>query len=144
MQKFTVGQYVSAAWICNSAVRLVGRVEKVFSRYVIVRDSDGIAKRFNARDAGARFASWDDYILRAECGPVMVRQDTGVPVKRGAILEHESARFILSDLELPRHAASSGRVYVRKLGARDETAQGFFPHVFGLEWIQRNDRGETV
>jgi len=71
----------------------------------------------------------------------LVHIETGKPVKRG-----ETVRDFRGDLatvvgwDKPKHAGSTGRVYVKAGPVAAEWSQGFYPSVFDLEWIEREDR----
>lgn len=48
-------------------------------------------------------------------------------------------RVVVTNIELPKHAGSTGRVYVRVIdeGNMEGTEQGFYPSVIGAEWVGR-------
>lgn len=43
---------------------------------------------------------------------------------------------VVTGIELPRHAGSTGRVYVRSMDERG-MEQGVYPSVIGAEWVGR-------
>ena len=51
----------------------------------------------------------------------------------------QGERVVVTGIELPRHAGSTGRVYVRVIdeGSKEGTEQGFYPSVIGAEWVGR-------
>lgn len=57
-----------------------------------------------------------------------------------ALIGHELTDFrgdkaVLYSIEVPRTLNSTGRVYVKPVGAPpEEMTRGFYPSVFGLEW----------
>lgn len=70
----------------------------------------------------------------------LVHMNTGAEVEVGELVtDFRGDEAIVTGFEAPRHAASTGRVYVRPVDA--DWTQGYFPSVFDLEWIGRSDRG---
>jgi hypothetical protein len=43
---------------------------------------------------------------------------------------------VVTGIEMPKHAGSTGRVYVRSMDERG-MEQGFYPSVIGAEWVGR-------
>lgn len=146
MKTFYVGDYVRAAWITNSRVQMSGIVERVTKTRVYVRGRDrtmdaGTTRvyQFNAQDKGARFMSWDGYLLAHETRDVLVSCETGAIVACGDIIANdEGEKYRVELLEAPHKPAASGRVYVKPVSGGD--TRSFYVTVFNLEWINRKDR----
>lgn len=69
----------------------------------------------------------------------LVRQEDGSPVQVGELLTTQTAREFKNGVRLkggrpPMHAASTGRVWVG-----EEGTFGYFPSVFGLQWVRGDD-----
>ena len=72
--------------------------------------------------------------------------DSGEQAGVGDILEHRGERYVLVGGREPLHAASTGRVWVRRFDTNASASypvQEFFPSVFDCEW-QDNDEGESA
>jgi hypothetical protein len=66
----------------------------------------------------------------------LVHMSTQKEVEIGEVLKGRNGEVSVTGWEEPRHAASSGRVYVLDGSFSAE----YFPHVFDLEFIGRTDR----
>lgn len=73
----------------------------------------------------------------------LIHEATGEPAKIGEMLtDRDGQQAKLLSIREPHSPASTGRVYV-EWDAEDEDdrfRQEYFPSVFGLEWIEREDR----
>lgn len=70
----------------------------------------------------------------------LVYSDSGRPVLTGDIIrDRRDGNVTVTGWQVPRHAGSSGRVYVSR-GKISGASDSYFPHVFGLEFINRIDR----
>ncbi len=66
---------------------------------------------------------------------ILVNEDTKAPVKKGdKVTSFRGAKAIVESWEEPRHAGSTGRVYVRE--SKAGFVAGYFPGVFGLEFVK--------
>lgn len=69
---------------------------------------------------------------------ILVYESTGVPVKVGDIAEtFRGEKVEVSGIDEPRHACSTGRVYVRDESADSEFggfSNSYFPSVIGAVW----------
>lgn len=64
---------------------------------------------------------------------VLVHETTGETVKRGdAVKSFRNESFVLCSWTPPKHAGSTGRIYVRAKGDRVGTSREYFPSVCGL------------
>lgn len=73
----------------------------------------------------------------------LVYTASGQEVKVGdrvMLSQQEYARRVITAIERPRSPASTGRVYVAASMKDAWEAQGYFPSVFDMEWIEREDR----
>lgn len=72
----------------------------------------------------------------------MIYKATGTGVNIGdTVTDSDGRKLVISGLGRPGSPASSGRLYVKRDKFEQALhAQGFFPHVFGCEWIEREDR----
>lgn len=77
----------------------------------------------------------------------LVYKDTNKEVNLGDVIKHvhhnapagtKPETLVVTHIEKPRHGGSTGRVYASKPGRTD--GQGFFPSVFDMEWIEREDQ----
>ena len=68
----------------------------------------------------------------------LVYKDTGIEVKIGDAATIREQEVIVTDIEEPRHAASTGRVYVKMEGFT--MGRSYFPSVIGAEWVDRDDQ----
>jgi hypothetical protein len=70
----------------------------------------------------------------------LIHQATGVEVKVGDTLTYrDGATTVLRYIQKPHKPASTGRVYVSQSSAID-AGQGYFPSVFDLVWVEREDQ----
>jgi hypothetical protein len=75
-------------------------------------------------------------------GWTLVRSESKAPVSPGEALHSfrgRSDRYTLAGGHPPKHAASTGRVYVVEgtdLANGSHYCREFFPSVFGLEWVR--------
>jgi hypothetical protein len=70
----------------------------------------------------------------------LVHEDTGIEVVDGEVVtDFRGDKCIVAGREEPRSPASTGRVYVRPTHGEQWT-QGYYPSVFNLKWIEREDR----
>lgn len=71
----------------------------------------------------------------------LVHEATGAEAQIGEVLtDFRGYKMRLISIEKPRSPASTGRVYVRELDADHDYTSGYYPSVFDLEWIEREDR----
>ena len=54
-----------------------------------------------------------------------------------AVQNNDGEQVVVEHIVKPHKPSSTGRVYVR--GPREEHGHEFFPGVFGMEWIERED-----
>lgn len=52
------------------------------------------------------------------------------------VLTFRGEPVVVTGIELPKHAGSTGRVYVRSMDEHG-TEEGFYPSVIGAEWVGR-------
>lgn len=73
----------------------------------------------------------------------MVHKKSGKAVMPGDEVQNSRGeKAVVVSLEKPRHAGSTGRVYVLLQDAKMST--GYYPDVYGLEWVEREDRKPCV
>lgn len=71
----------------------------------------------------------------------LVHKKTGEPVKAGdKITSFRGEEAVLVDKYKPDASNALGRVYVRWSDGPEDVQIGFYPSVFGLEWVDREDR----
>jgi hypothetical protein len=64
----------------------------------------------------------------------LVNKHTGVTINAGDVVhDFRGDAAIVTDWELPKHSASTGRVYVKEMNERGMTA-GYYPSVYNLAW----------
>jgi len=69
----------------------------------------------------------------------LVFKSTGQePTIGQALTDFRGEQATLKSIEKPRHGGSTGRVYVQPF--ESDWTQGYYPSVFGLEWIEREDQ----
>lgn len=68
----------------------------------------------------------------SEHGMSLCRKDTGAQLWAGDQLEKDGATVTVTGGAPPRHAASSGRIWIK--AHPDFSTTEYFPHVFGCEW----------
>lgn len=65
----------------------------------------------------------------------LIKETTGEEVKRGDIAhDFRGKAAIVTGWAVPRHAASTGRVYVREMNEQGFTGE-YYPSVYGLKWV---------
>jgi len=70
---------------------------------------------------------------------ILVHKATQLPALIGETLtDFRGDTSILMSMQEPHNPSSTGRVYVRRVGLRDQAS--YFPSVFYLEWAGRTDR----
>lgn len=73
----------------------------------------------------------------------LVYEATGKEVKVGdrvIMRNQKSVRCVITAIQRPHTPASTGRVYVAPSMMKASEGQGYFPGVFDMEWIEREDR----
>lgn len=71
----------------------------------------------------------------------LVYEATGQPVRVGDhITLRDGMEVEVTGVEAPRHASSTGRVYV-KGRRKGDWARGFFPSVIGARWVEEEVEG---
>lgn len=70
----------------------------------------------------------------------LVYDKNSCTVRPGDTVLIADERWTVESIEKPLHPASTGRVYLQRVGT--ECVQGFFPGVIGAEWDERPDRVE--
>lgn len=68
----------------------------------------------------------------------LVYKTTNEPVCVGDEVKFDDETVVVDGIEKPRHGGSTGRVYVKNPGS--EFSQGYFPGVFDMHWIERDDQ----
>jgi hypothetical protein len=64
----------------------------------------------------------------------LVNKHTGVTINAGDVVhDFRGDAAIVTDWALPKHSASTGRVYVKEMNERGITA-GYYPSVYNLTW----------
>jgi len=69
----------------------------------------------------------------------LIHKSSGKLVTIGdKVTDFRGEKAVITDVEMPRHSGSTGRVYVRNEHPHG-FVQGFYPSVFGLEWKSTNE-----
>ena len=68
----------------------------------------------------------------------LVYRNSRAEISPGATLRCRNEAYTVCDPvgHPPRHASSSGRVFVKPYGEDENYTREYFPHVFDLEWIE--------
>ena len=73
----------------------------------------------------------------------LVYEASGEEVAKGDIVTVRGKEYVVDAIEKPRHAGSTGRVYIK--GTNTESASiagsfGYYPSVIKARWIEREDQ----
>lgn len=71
----------------------------------------------------------------------LIYEKTGAEVRAGDIAtSFRGEQYVVQSVELPRHAGSTGRMYVTRLDSETDAprySSSYFPSVFGAKWVEQ-------
>ena len=69
----------------------------------------------------------------------LIYEASGIEVKINDIVSVDSRDYVVESIEKPRHAGSTGRVYISRASKTNDMRRGYFPSVIKAKWIERGN-----